>query len=79
MSEYKKENSLSSNDEKKVPKRWMTPLDLEEYTGWSRSWQAKARMSSSKVKLPYKKLSKFVIYDRQEIDVFIEEHTVVGG
>jgi len=78
MSEYKKENSLSSNDEKKVPKRWMTPLDLEEYAGWSRSWQAKARINKS-IHLPYVKIGKFVMYDKNLIDAFIEEHTVVGG
>jgi len=26
--------------------------------------------------LPYKKISKFVIYDRLQIDAFVEEHQV---
>jgi len=75
----KKVNS-TSKDVKLQDKRWFSPLDLEEYTGWSRSWQAKSRMVTSKnVKLPFKKVGKFVIYDRYEIDAFIEEHTVIGG
>ena len=68
----------TSKDVKLEDKRWLTPLDLEELVGWSRSWQAKARMSSSKVKLPFKKVSKFVVYDRYQIDAFIEEHTIQG-
>ncbi len=71
-----KEEDYTSKGVKFKDKRWLRPIELEEYTGWSRSWQAKARMKS---KLPYKKLSKFVIYDRYEIDALIEEHTVVGG
>ncbi|MDD2697468.1 MAG: hypothetical protein PHF17_01570 [Arcobacteraceae bacterium] len=60
-------------------KRWLNPLLLKELTGWSLSWQSKARMSSNKMRLPFKKIGKFVIYDRYEIDAFIEKHTVVGG
>lgn len=74
-----KEVDYTSKDIELEDKRWLTPTELEEYTGWSRSWQSKARMNSSRIKLPYKKLSKFVLYDRLEIDAFIEEHTVVGG
>lgn len=73
-----KEKYNISKDVKLQDKRWLTPLDLEELVGWSRSWQAKARMSSSKLNLPYKKLGKFVLYDRYQIDVFIEEHQVQG-
>jgi len=72
-----KKIDYTSKDIELEDKRWLTPIELEEYTGWSRSWQSKARMNSSRVKLPYKKLSKFVLYDRLEIDAFIEEHTVV--
>ena len=81
MSVELKEGKYTSKDVKLQgkSKRWFNPLDLEEYTGWSRSWQSKARMSSSKVQLPHKKIGKFVIYDKYEIDAFIEEHTVVGG
>lgn len=67
-----------SKDTEVEEKRWLQPIDLEKLTGWSRSWQSKARMSSSKIRLPHKKIGRFVIYDRREIDAFIEEHTVVG-
>jgi hypothetical protein len=60
-------------------KRWLQPKDLKELLGWSLSWQSKARMTSSKVQLPFKKVGRFIIYDRYEIDAFIEEHTIVGG
>ena len=76
--ELKKVNDTSKDGELQVP-RWLNPFSLESYTGWSRSWQSKARLKSSSVKLPYKKIGKFVIYDKYEIDAFIEEHTVVGG
>ena len=80
MSVELKEGKYTSKDVKLQGKRWLTPLDLEELVGWSRSWQSKARMMSSKtVKLPFKKLGKFIIYDRYEIDALIEEHTIVGG
>jgi len=59
-------------------KRWLNPVELEMLTGWSKSWQSKSRMCSSKIRLPHKKVGNFVIYDRYEIDAFIEEHTVVG-
>jgi len=79
MSVSLKKVNYTSKDVELQGKRWLTPIELEELIGWSRSWQSKARMSSSRVRLPHKKIGKFVIYDRYEIDAFIEEHTVVGG
>lgn len=79
MSVELKEGKYTSKDVKLQGKRWLTPLDLEELVGWSRSWQSKARLNSSRVQLPHKKIGKFIMYDRYEIDAFIEEHTVVGG
>jgi len=78
MSVDLKEVDYTSKDVKLEDKRWLTPLELEKLMGWSRSWQSKARMSSSRIKLPYKKISKFVIYDRLQIDAFVEEHQVQG-
>ena len=78
MSVDLKEVDYTSEDVKLEDKRWLTPLELEKLMGWSRSWQSKARMNSSKIKLPYKKISKFVIYDRLQIDAFVEEHQVQG-
>ncbi len=79
MSVNSKVVNYTSKDVKLQDKRWLNSIELEEYIGWSRSWQSKARMSSSAVNLPYKKIGKFVVYDRYEIDAFIEEHTVIGG
>jgi len=79
MSVSLKKVNYTSKDVESQDERWLNPLKLEKLTGWSRSWQSKARMSSSRVQLPHKKIGKFIMYDRYEIDAFIEEHTVVGG
>jgi len=80
MSKDLKEVDYTSEDVKLEDKRWLTPLELEKLMGWSRSWQSKARMmkSSNAIKLPFKKVGKFVIYDRYQINAFIEEHQVQG-
>ena len=49
---------------------------LEEEYGFSQSWQNKARMVSSGSTLPFHKVGKFIKYDRQEIDQWIENHKV---
>jgi len=56
--------------------RWLTPVSLELEYEFSQSTQAKLRM---KKKIPYKKIGKFIRYDRIEIDKWIDEHTVVAG
>lgn len=73
------EQNVAKGIKRLVEQRWLNPLLLKELTGWSLSWQSKARQASAKIKLPFKKIGKFVIYDRYEIDSFIEKHTVVGG
>jgi predicted DNA-binding transcriptional regulator AlpA len=60
-------------------KRWLNTSELEAEYGFSTSWQAKARMVGSESTLPYVKLGKFVRYDRQAIDAWLEDHAVVGG
>ncbi|DAB34917.1 MAG TPA: DNA-binding protein [Sulfurospirillum sp. UBA12182] len=61
----------------KYKNRWLTPIELYELYGFSLSWQAKARMSANKIQIPFIKLGKFVRYDRQEIDKWLEEHKVL--
>ncbi|MFA6742509.1 MAG: helix-turn-helix domain-containing protein [Arcobacteraceae bacterium] len=56
--------------------RWLTPVSLELEYEFSQSTQAKMRMNK---KIPYKKIGKFIRYSREEIDKWIEEHTVVAG
>lgn len=60
-------------------KRWLTPSDLEEEYGFSKSTQAKMRMVSSSSTLPFSKIGKYIRYDRFEIDKWLEDHKVQGG
>lgn len=61
-------------------KRWMSPDDLEFEYGFSKSTQAKMRMASNSLRIPFIKIgSKYIRYDRLVIDKWLEEHEVVGG
>ena len=60
-------------------KRWLTPAELEAEYGFSKSAQAKMRMASNSSTLPFSKIGKFIRYDRQEIDRWLEENKVQGG
>ena len=56
----------------------VTPKELEEEYCFSKSVQAKMRMLSSKKKIPFSKVgSKFIRYDRFEIDKWLEIHKVI--
>jgi len=39
-----------------LAKKYLNPKELEEMYGFSRSWQSKARMLSSKLNIPYIKV-----------------------
>lgn len=61
-------------------KRWLSPEDLETEYGFSKSAQAKMRMLSNNSSLPFNKIgSKYIRYDRIEIDKWIESHQVRGA
>ncbi|MCT7466492.1 hypothetical protein N5T78_07880 [Aliarcobacter cryaerophilus] len=60
-------------------KRWLSPSDLEVEYGFSKSTQAKMRMSSSSSTIPFSKISKYIRYDRLEIDKWLEAHKVQGA
>jgi len=63
----------------KINTRWLTPDDLATEYGFSKSTQAKMRMRMSKCQIPFCKISsKYIRYDRIEIDQWIEKHKVVG-
>ena len=63
----------------KLTKRWLSPDDLEKEYGFSKSTQAKMRMVSSKVKIPFSKINgKYIRYDRVAIDKWLKEHQVQG-
>lgn len=54
---------------------WLTPDQLYNEYGISKSTQSKYRMSSSKSGLPFHKLGgKFIRYKRAEINQWIESH-----
>ncbi len=58
-------------------KRWLSPDDLENEYGFSKSTQAKMRMASNSSTLPFSKVgSKVIRYDRQLLDKWLENHKV---
>jgi predicted DNA-binding transcriptional regulator AlpA len=59
--------------------RWLTPKDLEKEYSFTKSSQAKMRMLSSKKKIPFSKIgTKFIRYDRFEIDKWLELNKVIS-
>ena len=63
----------------KLTKRWLSPDDLEEEYGFSKSTQSKMRMQSSSSTIPFSKVGgKYIRYDRVAIDKWLEEHQVRG-
>ena len=61
------------NTENVLQKRWLNPTELEEEFGISKSTQAKMRMNRA---IPFNKVSKFIRYDRIEINLWLEEHKI---
>lgn len=63
----------------KLTKRWLSPDNLAEEYGFSKSSQAKMRMQSSNSTIPFSKVGgKYIRYDRVAIDKWLEEHRVRG-
>lgn len=61
-------------------KRWLTPDDLEVEYGFSKSTQAKMRMASNSLRIPFTKIGgKYIRYDRVAIDTWLENHRVQGA
>lgn len=60
-------------------KRWLTPEELEAEYGFSKSTQAKMRMANTSSTLPFSKIGgKYIRYDRNLIDSWLEKHQVQG-
>ena len=60
-------------------KRWLSPDDLEQEYGFSKSTQAKMRMVSSKSTIPFSKIGgKYIRYNRYLIEQWLEDHQVQG-
>jgi hypothetical protein len=61
----------------KSTKRWLSPDDLADEYGFSKSTQSKMRMQSSNSTIPFSKVGgKYIRYDRVAIDKWLEEHQV---
>jgi len=61
-----------------IQKRWLNPAEFTEEFGISKSSQSKMRMASNSSTLPFSKVGKFVLYDREEINRWLEDHQVQG-
>ncbi len=63
----------------KAGKRWLSPDDLANEYGFSKSTQAKMRMASNSSTIPFSKINgKYIRYDRVAIDKWLEAHQVRG-
>ncbi|MDD2653076.1 MAG: helix-turn-helix domain-containing protein [Sulfurimonas sp.] len=61
---------------KREQKRWLTPEEFEEEYGFKEGTMSKYRMQK---KIPFSKIGgKFIRYDRQKIDKWLEDHEVIG-
>ena len=56
-----------------INKQWLTPKELKEEFGFSESTQAKYRMNR---KIPYSKIGKYVRYNRDEINQWLEDNKI---
>ena len=61
-----------------INKRWLSPSELADEYGFSKSNQAKMRMISSGSSFPFSKVGRHIKYDRIEIDKWLESHQVQG-
>lgn len=59
-------------------KRWLSPKELENEFGFSISSQAKMRMASNPSKIPFSKIGRYIRYDREDINQWLEQHKVQG-
>ena len=60
----------------KEEKRWVNPQGLEEKYYIKKNTQSKWRMKSSKIKIPFSKVGKFVFYEVSEIDKWLKDHAI---
>ena len=60
-------------------KRWLNPAEFADEFSISKSTQSKMRMASNNSSLPFSKVGKFVLYDREKINKWLEDHQVRGA
>lgn len=64
----------------KEGKRWLSPDDLANEYGFSKSTQSKMRMASNSSTIPFSKINgKYIRYDRIAIDKWLEDHNIGGS
>lgn len=51
---------------------WLSPAQLEQEYGIKQSQQAKMRMSSHGSKIPFSKVGRQVMYNREQIEAWLE-------
>ncbi|HIQ28341.1 MAG TPA: DNA-binding protein [Sulfurovum sp.] len=54
-------------------KQWLTPTELQEEYGFSKSTQSKYRMER---KIPFSKIGKYIRYNRDQINQWLESNKV---
>jgi len=59
-----------------LTKKFVTPRELEEMYGFSRSWLSKCRMQGSKIRLPYIKLGGQIRYQIEAVNKYLEDHQI---
>ena len=64
---------IEEHEERVKQKRWLTPNELFREYGFSESTQAMYRMDR---KIPFSRIGKYIRYDRDEIDKWLEDNAV---
>ena len=64
---------------KKQSKVWLTPENVNDLFGISKSTQAKMRMASNNSTIPFSKVGGYIFYLKTDLDAWIAEHKVQGG
>ena len=66
-------------DLKKQSKVWLTPEDVNDLFGISKSSQAKMRMASNSSTMPFHKVGARIFYQNMDLNAWIEDHKVQRG
>ena len=64
---------MQNHEQTNTPNRWLSPTDLSNEYGFSKSTQSKLRM---KKKIPFSKVGKKILYCRFSIDNWIEDNRI---
>ena len=64
---------MKNDTQTNIPNRWLSPTDLLNEYGFSKSTQSKLRMNK---KIPFSKVGSKIFYCRKSIDNWIEDNRV---